>query len=381
MILRRSASSRIVRTSRFITQRRNQPRDEFIGKLRKIGEKTNTGGANVAFAAGEPTGRLLTARDRNPGCAAAVAPDRRRTDHHYPYRGRRLRVLAERSTSCDRSRVRRRRWIVISASGAGSCAAPPDASPSPLRDPAARSNSAVRSIGFLAALLNSSVCGRGSARAAAGVRSAPAPRSGAPSAGQFPATAARAARPAPAPAGGAAWSGFPAPADARTPPSRAAAAPPVPFSARERRLYRVASRYCCIFFVISSTPVMRPRKAARPFGRLRRAVESDAPALLQIALPERRSILLLLLGMLMPGVALPVGQRLRSPARRRRGGAAVCAATPRGAAVPWPPAPPVPRFAEQLHRRAMRRRPAPAPRPRSAGSPSESPCRGIPAPA
>jgi hypothetical protein len=40
-------------------------------------------------------------------------------------------IPAGRSTSCDRSRVRRRRWTVIPASGAGSCADSPAAPPSP----------------------------------------------------------------------------------------------------------------------------------------------------------------------------------------------------------------------------------------------------------
>jgi hypothetical protein len=43
-------------------------------------------------------------------------------------------VPAARSTSCDRSRVRQRRWIVTSSSGAGSCADSPDALPSPSPD-------------------------------------------------------------------------------------------------------------------------------------------------------------------------------------------------------------------------------------------------------
>jgi hypothetical protein len=55
--------------------------------------------------------------------------------------------------------------MVISASGAGSCAESPDASPLPSPDPDARPNSYVRSIGLFAALLNSSVCvGDGSTR-------------------------------------------------------------------------------------------------------------------------------------------------------------------------------------------------------------------------
>jgi hypothetical protein len=84
--------------------------------------------------------------------------------------------LAERSTSGDLSLVRRRRWIVISASGAGSFAASPDALPSASPDPAAPANSAIRSIGFFAALLNSSIC-VGTGSGGAGVTSGGGARS------------------------------------------------------------------------------------------------------------------------------------------------------------------------------------------------------------
>jgi hypothetical protein len=91
-------------------------------------------------------------------------------------------------------------------------------------------------------------------------------------------------------------------------------------------------------------------KTLRP---MRGAVEPDALALLQIALPERRPLSFWLGRKFVPGPPLPVGQRLAL--LLQRGAAVLLFALQRLALIPYAglPAPPAARWCEQLHRGAM----------------------------